>query len=151
MYREYIVGWGGFLFMVVALSVFYMIAAYLIHSATSFLLYRKAGTALRWFAWIPLLGAIPYMWTIRKSAWNLLFLLIPIANIVFAIIWYVKFLNAFGKSGHWLWFILLPYAGEIVLFILWIYMAVSDKVKYVLGEPRHKGGKGNISISITIN
>lgn len=44
---------------------------------------------------------------IKESAWWILITLVPIANIVFAIIWQVKLLNAFGKNGA---YVLLPFS-----------------------------------------
>ncbi len=65
-----------------------------------FQLAKKAGRDdIAWFAFIPILNSILQLKLIKQSAWWVLILLVPIANVVFAIIWQVKLLNAFGKNG----------------------------------------------------
>jgi hypothetical protein len=55
---------------------------------------------------------------------------VPVANLVFAIMWQVKLLNAFGKHGaHVLFGIFLP----PVYVIQWIVWGFSSKTTYQLG------------------
>lgn len=125
---------GGFLAVLGVLLFFYFVvlaAVYVLGSLATYKLYKKAGVNHAWMAWVPVLNAWPYFWVIGKSSWNILWGFVPIVNIIFAIIWQVKFLNAFGFSGHWLWFTLLPGVGGLILFIQHIYMGLSKHVQFV--------------------
>lgn len=85
-----------------------------------------------WMAWVPIANVIQQLLLIKKSGWNIFWLLCPIANIVFAIIWQVKLLNAYGKSGAFWLFNLIPYAGSLVYYILWIVWGFSENTRYAL-------------------
>ncbi|GMA61583.1 DUF5684 domain-containing protein [Alicyclobacillus fastidiosus] len=112
-----------------------IIALYVVSALAHYQLCKRAGVKHRWMVWVPILYIFPILWTIQKSGWNVLFLLIPVANIVFAIIWHVKYLHAFGRSGHWLWFILLPVLGPIIMVIVLAQTAYSRKTIYHLRQP----------------
>jgi hypothetical protein len=110
----------------------------------------SAGTMILWLAFVVL--AIVAMWKIFEKAgepgwaaiipvynvyvlfkitwgngWKFLFLLIPIANIVFAIITMVKLAKAFGKSGGFA-------VGLIFLSIIFYCILAFDQSQY-LGVP----------------
>lgn len=97
--------------------------------------YRLAVLAGRdgiaWFAWVPVLNFVLQLKLIDRSAWNILWLLVPIADIVFLIIWQVKLLNAYGKSGAFWLFNLVPYVGQLIYEILWIVWGFSSDTRYV--------------------
>ncbi|MCF8565666.1 DUF5684 domain-containing protein [Alicyclobacillus tolerans] len=82
---------------------------------------------IAWFAWIPVLAQILQLRLIDKSGWWVLMYLIPIANFIFAIIWRVKLLNAFGKSGA---FVLFYVFLQPVYLILWMVWAFSGDLTY---------------------
>lgn len=87
------------------------IAFWLLQSCAYYKMFKKANVECPWLAFIPLGNLWPYMWTIKKSAWNILWLLVPIANVVFAIIWFVRLLKAFNMNPWWS----LLMIGSIVL------------------------------------
>lgn len=118
-----------------------VIAVYVVSALAFFKIYKKADVPHAWMAWVPILNLIPYLWTIKKSAWNLLWLFVPIANIVFAIIWQVRLYKVFGMSPHWLWFYLLPGIGSLIIFIQHVYMGFSRHVTYTF--PPSRGGRSN--------
>ncbi len=110
------------------------IAGYILQSYALMRLFQKANVAYPWLAWIPVAYYWPFLWTIKKSAWNVLWYLVPIANIVFAIIWLVKFLRAYGQSGWMILINLIPYIGSLIFLIYLMVIAFSSKVNYVLDE-----------------
>lgn len=118
----------GTIFWILAL------ASYIIKSLAFYKLAQKSNVTNEWFAWIPILQSILFLHIINKSGWNILLLLIPIANIILMIIWYVNFFNAFGMSGAW---VLLVIFVAIGLFIILLYMAYSENVQYRLNDNRY--------------
>jgi hypothetical protein len=38
---------------------------------------------------------------IDRSSWNMLWLLVPFSNIIFAVFWCIDFLERFGQSPLW--------------------------------------------------
>ncbi|MNM90481.1 hypothetical protein D3C81_1027440 [compost metagenome] len=112
------------------LPVIYL-AFYLVFCGAFFNLAKKAGLDhIAWFAFIPVLSTILQLRMIKQSGWWILIMLVPIANFVFAIIWQVKLLNAFGKNGAYVLFILL---GP-VYSILWMVWGYSKETRYFLND-----------------
>ncbi|MMZ71675.1 hypothetical protein D1872_351960 [compost metagenome] len=66
---------------------------------------------------------------IKESGWWVLMYLVPIANLVFTIIWQVRLLNAFGKNGA---YVLFGIFLSPVYAILWLVWGYSSKTMYVL-------------------
>lgn len=106
------------------------IAMYVLESLAYFKLFKKAQTPHAWMAWIPGFYIFPLLWTIGKSGWNVLWMFVPVVDVVLIIIWMVRFLKSYGQSGHWLWFMLLPYAGPIIIYIKFLQMAFSQHVQF---------------------
>lgn len=102
------------------------IILYLIAAIATFFLYQKAQHRYAWFAFIPFLSFIPFFHIIKKSAWNVLWILVPVANIIFAIIWTIQWLKAFGINPWILLLYIVPFVNIFVLF----YMSFSTKVVY---------------------
>jgi hypothetical protein len=82
---------------------------------------------IAWMAWIPVCSAIQQLLLIKKSGWNVLWYFVPIANIVFMIIWQVKLLGAYGKNGA---FVLFNLFIPIVYSILWVVWGFSKETQY---------------------
>lgn len=118
--------------MVGVLIVLY-VAIYLVICGAYFQLAKKAGRDdIAWFAFVPILNTILQLKLIKENAWWILIMLVPIANVVFAIIWQVRLLNAFGKnSAHVLFCIFLA----PVYIIMWMVWGYSSKTQYVLDAP----------------
>lgn len=103
---------------------------YVLMGIAFFRLAKLAGRHdIAWFAWVPILSAILQLRLIKKSGWWVLMYLVPIANIVFAIIWQVKLLHAFGKHGAW---VLMGIFLSVVYYIMWLVWSYSDQTEYKL-------------------
>jgi uncharacterized membrane protein YhaH (DUF805 family) len=117
-------------------------------------LFEKAGHPAPWLAWIPVASLWPFFYCIRRSAWNVLWFLVPILAgpllvnvghgvgalialildvivLVLVIVWWVQFLHAFGMSGWWMLMLLIPGIGFIAFLALMLYMGFSSRVAYV--------------------
>lgn len=99
---------------------------YVLMAVFMFMLARKAGHEQAWLAFIPIANVVLMLNLIGKSGWNVFLLLIPIVNIVFAIMWSVEFLRAFGRSGWMFLVCLIPVVGTIY----YGYLAFSNNVQY---------------------
>jgi hypothetical protein len=122
--------------MFAALAVFYFIylifilAFWILDSLAFFKLAKLSGhDGIAWFAWVPILAQILQLRMINKSGWWILMSLVPIAGFIFAIIWRVKLLNAFGKSGV---FVLFYVFLAPVYLILWMVWGFSKETQYLL-------------------
>ena len=89
-------------------------------------IFEKAGKP-GWAAIIPFYNIYVLFEITWGNGWKFLFLLIPIANIVFAIITMVKLAKAFGKSGGFA-------VGLIFLSIIFYCILAFDQSQY-LGVP----------------
>jgi hypothetical protein len=95
--------------------------------------YRLANLAnlreIAWFSWVPILNIILMLKLIGKNGWWILMLLVPIANLVFIIIWYIQLFQAFGKYGAW---VLMQIFLPIVSSVLWVVWAYDPNTRYQL-------------------
>ena len=89
-------------------------------------IFEKAGEP-GWAAIIPFYNLYVLFKITWGNGWKFLLLLIPIANIVFAIITMVKLAKAFGKSGGFA-------VGLIFLSIIFYCILAFDQSEY-LGVP----------------
>ncbi len=114
------------------LSVVYFLyfLLYLYGSTVNFILFKKAHVALAWLAYIPFFSVIPVLWSIHKSALNLLWTFVPIANVIFYFIWASRFLRVFGMSGWVLLFFFIPGIGPLILLVILSIMAFSPAYYY---------------------
>lgn len=96
---------------------------YFVFAGALFRLFQKAGIRYPWFAFIPICSTVGMLWVIGKSGWNVFWLLVPVVNVILAIIWSVRFLQAYGKSGLWVLWSILPVSDIIyaVMFLIWGY------------------------------
>ncbi|MGN7165659.1 DUF5684 domain-containing protein [Paenibacillus cellulositrophicus] len=118
--------------MIVVLSLLYL-AIYIAICGAFFQLAKKAGRDdIAWFAFVPILNYILQLKLIKESAWWILITLVPIANIVFGIIWQVRLLNAFGKNGAYVLFAVFLAPVYVILWMVWGY---SSKTTYQLYNP----------------
>lgn len=91
-------------------------------------IFEKAGEP-GWAAIIPFYNLYVLFKITWGNGWKFLFLLIPIANIVFLIITMVKLAKAFGKSGGFA-------VGLIFLSIIFYCILAFDQSQY-LGVPEN--------------
>lgn len=81
---------------------------------------EKTGQAEKsWYAWIPIANIVLTCWIAGKPGWWTVFMLIPILNIVFSILIWLKVSKACGKP-EWLGVIvvLVPIGNFIALWHL---------------------------------
>jgi hypothetical protein len=90
-------------------------------------IFQKAGEP-GWAAIVPFYNLYVLFKITWGNGWKFLFLLIPIANIVFAIITMVKLAKAFGKSGGFA-------VGLIFLSVIFYCILAFDQSQY-LGVPQ---------------
>lgn len=114
-------------------TLLFSLAIYILNALPIYYLAKKASLSNPWIAFVPVIQFITFLHLINKSGWCILLLLIPIANLVLAIIWYVNFFNAFGMSGAWVLLMFIPFALVIILF----YMAFSNSVQYKLMDNQY--------------
>lgn len=119
---------GGFIttFLFVLCLANYLLSAFMFYGFA-----KKINIDCKWIAFIPIAQYYIFFKAINKNMAYILLMLIPVADIVLAIIWQVQFFHAFGQSAGWLWFYLLPGVGGLVIFIYEFYMAYSKNVRYV--------------------
>jgi hypothetical protein len=110
----------------------FIIAFYVLNGIAFMNLAKIAGrTDISWMAWVPIANVIQQLLLIKKHGAWVLILLVPIVNIVFMVIWQVKLLNAFGKSGAWV--LMYLFLGP-VYEIMWIVWGFSSETRYVLPQ-----------------
>lgn len=117
--------------------IVFALITYVVNAIAFFRLFTKANVANPWLAFIPFASMWPFMATIKKSAWNILWIFVPIAGCVFGIIWTVRLLKAFNINPLFALFFLgalIPFVGGyligIAFMVLNLYMAFSSKVRY---------------------
>ncbi|KPV43924.1 DUF5684 domain-containing protein [Alicyclobacillus ferrooxydans] len=115
-----------------ALILLLIIAMYVLNGLAFMRLSKLAGRVdLGWMAWVPIANIIQQLLLIKKSGWNIFWLLVPIANIVFYIIWQVRLLQAFGKHGAIVILAIIPYVN-MIYEVLWIVWGFSTQTRYTL-------------------
>jgi uncharacterized membrane protein YhaH (DUF805 family) len=108
----------------------FIIGFYVLNGLAFMNLAKIAGRSdIAWMAWVPVCSAIQQLLLIKKSGWNVLWYLVPVANFVFMIIWQVKLLGAYGKNGA---FVLFNLFIPIVYSILWVVWGFSKETQYTL-------------------
>lgn len=107
---------------------------YLLGAFVLFALFRKAGYRFCLFAFFPILNLIGILHIIDRSGWNVLWTFVPIANLVFGILWGIDFLKVYGMNPWWLAMLVLPYVGALGFFVLNLYMATARDVTYDAGR-----------------
>jgi hypothetical protein len=74
----------------------------------------KTKTENPWLAWIPVVNLVLMLNIGRKPLWWLLLMLIPLVNVVVAIMVWMAIAEARGKPGWWGIVLILPLIGIIV-------------------------------------
>ncbi|HEX7064170.1 MAG TPA: hypothetical protein VF199_03815 [Bacillales bacterium] len=62
------------IFIVIYLGV------YILQATAFFKMFKKADVEPAWLAYIPIAQVWPFFWTIKKSAWNILWFFLPVAG-----------------------------------------------------------------------
>jgi hypothetical protein len=83
---------------------------------------KKTNTENAWMAWIPIVNVILMLNIAKKPLWWIILMLIPLVNIVIAIIVWMAIAEARGKPSWWGILLIVPVVGIIVPG----YLAFSD-------------------------
>ena len=106
--------------MVVFLILFAAIYVYMALSLQT--IAKKTNTENAWMAWIPIVNIILMLNIAKKPLWWIILMLIPLVNIVIAIIVWMAIAEARGKPSWWGILLIVPVVGIIVPG----YLAFSD-------------------------
>jgi len=93
---------------------------------TAYCLYRIAERykmEYSWFAFIPILNFVLMLQIVKKPVWWIILLIIPIVNIVIAIMVTYYFVKKLGKSGWWVILLMIPFVN----IIAWGMLAFEEK------------------------
>jgi hypothetical protein len=91
---------------------------------------RKAGLDYAWIAFIPILQIFVLLGIIRRSPWHALWLLLPVVNVVFSVIWYTRLLRVFGQNPWWLLLWIIPVLNGLFTLVIECYMGFAGNVVY---------------------
>ena len=98
--NELIVTLGGLLYMFSAIGIFLIVCQWKV--------YVKAGKP-GWASLIPIYNIVVLLEIVRKPIWWLVLMLIPVVNVVIAILIMIELAKVFGKDGGFtVGLILLP-------------------------------------------
>jgi hypothetical protein len=109
-YRMPAVFMGGFLLI---FCVFFL-AFYVYHASALQAIATKTNTENPWFAWIPILNIVLMLNIAKKPIWWILLFLIPLANIVLAVIVWMGIAEARNKPNWWGILMIVPPVNLIV-------------------------------------
>ena len=107
------IGFMGFFFMIIIYAYF----AFCIMTIAN-----KVGVENSWFAWIPILNVVLLVQIADKPLWWLILFLIPLVNIIIAIVIWMAIAEKCGKP-NWLGILMII---PFVNFIIPAYLAFSD-------------------------
>lgn len=109
---------GGFLVIfLICIVVFYVFMALAVQTIAN-----KTHTENAWLAWIPIANIFLLLNIAKKPLWWFLLILIPIANIVVAILVWMAVAEARNKPNWWGILMILPLVNLVALG----YLAWSD-------------------------
>jgi hypothetical protein len=98
--------------------IFFGLALYAYTSFCMMKIAERTNTENGWWAWIPILNILLLCNIARKPLWWILLMLIPLVNIVIAILLFVGVCEARGKPGWWVVLMLLPVVNLVILGVL---------------------------------
>lgn len=100
---------GFFLFFVCFALGMYVYVALAIYTIA-----QKTNTENAWLAWIPILNILLILNIAKKPLWWLVLFLIPLVNIVIAVLVWMGVAEARNKPGWWGILMIVPVVGLIV-------------------------------------
>jgi len=104
----------GIIFFVVMLAL----AGYIYVSLALQTIANKTNTANAWLAWIPIANIFLMLSVAKKPMWWFLLFLVPLVNIVFAVIVWMAIAEARGKPNWWGILTIVPVANLVVPGVL---------------------------------
>lgn len=114
----------GIAFAGVFLMVFlaFVAAAYVYFALCIQTIAKKTNTPDTWMAWVPIAQAILLLNIAHKPVWWIVWFLVPLANIVVAVIVWMEVAKARGKPEWWGILMIVPVANLIAP----AYLAFAD-------------------------
>ena len=107
--------------MIGFMCCFYLVI-YLYFAFCIFKIAQKCNVEMAWLAWIPIVQVIPLIQAARKPLWWIILLLIPLVNIVIAVIIWMGVAEQRGKPS-WVGILMIV---PLVNLIIPAYLAFSD-------------------------
>lgn len=107
--------------MMGVMCVVYLLV-YLYFSLCIFKIAKKCGVEMAWLAWIPVIQIVPLLQAGGKPIWWILLMLIPLVNIIVAIMVWMAVAERRGKPS---WIGILMIVPIINLFVP-AYLAFTD-------------------------
>ncbi len=99
-----------------------LLVCHLFFSYCCMLICQKTGQQPGILVWLPILQLFPLLRAAGMSRWWFLACLVPVLNVLPSIIWVVKIVQARGKNGLLVLFLLLPMTN----ILAFLYLAFSD-------------------------
>ena len=119
----------------------FFIAMNIVHGAATYKFYQKAGRPA-WKAFVPFLNIYELMDVINRPKWWLIFVYIPIVNLLMIPVLWVQLLKVFGKNDSKdVWLAILT----LGLYVAYVNYVEINKLSY---DPEHKNKKDTILGSI---
>lgn len=116
---------------------FMALALYLVQAFAYYKMAEKADVKNSWLAFIPFLQFVLLFHLIDKSAWNIIWLIIPLVNVVLMLVWTYRLFEVFGAGGGiGMLVIILSLFFGVALMVYQVYIGFSDQVQYV-GQHRY--------------
>ena len=110
-------GLGGFVAIFAAVWIF--ILAIYIYSAICYMaMAKRTNTPNGWFAFIPILNMILMLQIAKRPLWWIILMLIPIVNIVIAIIILLDILKVLKRPTWWVILMLIPIVNLVILGVM---------------------------------
>ena len=98
------------------------LAVYLFFSFCCMLIVKKTGNQPGILVWLPILKMLPLIRAAGMPGWWFLLWLVPVVNIIPAIMWCFKIVETRGKGVVWAIMLLLP----VTNLLAFLYLAFSD-------------------------
>jgi|SRR5208283_3962594 len=92
----------------------FAVAAYVYTSLALQTIAQKTNTENPWLAWIPIINIVLMLNIAKKPVWWILLLLIPVVNIVIAVIIWMAIAEARNKPNWWGILAIVPFVNLIV-------------------------------------
>jgi hypothetical protein len=103
---------------IMLVAVLVGLAAYVYMSLALQTIANKTSTANAWLAWIPIANLFLMLSIAKKPMWWFLLLLVPLLNIVIAIMVWMAMAEARGKPSWWGILTIVPVANLVVPGVL---------------------------------
>jgi uncharacterized protein DUF5684 len=101
---------GAFMFVIVLCAL----AAYVYMALALMTIAKKTNTENGWLAWIPIANVILMLNIAKKPLWWIVLFIVPLVNIVIAIIVWMAIAEARKKPNWWGILMIVPVVGIIV-------------------------------------